>query len=72
MDPLGSQNSNFPMKKNVLFFKNRQVNVLKKTIKHDNALVMMWRCFGGTLMDDIINIEGILKKQQFLGNNTIS
>lgn len=44
------------------------------TVKHGGGSVMIWGCFGGTVVGDIVKIEGILKKEQYrniLENNAI-
>ena len=36
------------------------------TVKHGGRSITVWRCIGANSVDDLIKIEGILKKEQYL------
>jgi hypothetical protein len=35
------------------------------TVKHGGSSVMMWGCFSGCETEDLVKINGILKKEQY-------
>lgn len=35
------------------------------TVKHDGGSVTIWDCFGGTVIGEIVKIDGIIKKEQY-------
>lgn len=39
--------------------------IVVPTIKHDSDSIMVWGCFLGNRTEDLVRIEGIMKKEQY-------